>query len=146
MIMRYSIFLLVMISVSLNAGEILKWTDEDGNVFYGDAPPIDAKAEPVRVIRAPSNPGRALPRLGGNTGTNSNDSGGNRNASNQQAGNVPEDQAKIACQYARDDLKVIKRSNRIRVKSADGSERYMTSEEIAARKETAEEDVSRYCR
>ncbi len=144
--MRYSIFLLVMISVSLNAGEILKWTDEDGNVFYGDAPPIEANAERVKVIRAPSNPGRALPRLSTSTGTNSSNRGGNQNASNQQSGNVPDDQAKIACQYARDDLKVINRSSRIRVKSVDGSERYMTSEEIAARKKTAEEDVSQYCR
>ena len=144
--MRYFIYLLVMVSTSLGAGEILKWTDEDGNVFYGDAPPLEAITEPVKVIGAPSNPGRALPRLsGGSSGGNSNNSGGSQNASNEPTGNVPEDQAKIACQYARDDLKVINRSSRIRIKSADGSERYMTSEEIETRKKTAEDDVTRYC-
>ena len=95
--MKYFIYLLVMVSTSLGAGEILKWTDEDGNVFYGDAPPLEAITEPVRVIGAPSNPGRALPRLSdGNSGGNSNNSGGSQNASNEPTGNVPEDQAKIA--------------------------------------------------
>ena len=144
--MRYFIYLLVMVSTSLGAGEILKWTDEDGNIFYGDAPPLEAKTEPVKVIGAPRNPGKPLPRLSdGSSGGNSNNSGGNQNASSNQAGNVPEDQAKIACQYARDDLKVIDQSSRIRLKSADGSERYMTSEEIEARKKTAEDDIARYC-
>ncbi|MFV2031761.1 MAG: DUF4124 domain-containing protein [Gammaproteobacteria bacterium] len=140
--MRYVICLLITFYAPLGAGEILKWTDENGNVFYGDTPPIEAKTERIRVIGAPSNPGRALPRLSeGAPGG----SGGNQNASNQQAEDIPDDQAAIACQYARDDLKVISRSSRIRVKAADGSERYMSTEEINARKQQAEDDIARFC-
>ena len=61
--MRYLIYLTLLASASLNAGSIHKWTDADGNVFYGDTPPVSAKTEGVRVQSAPSNPGKALPRL-----------------------------------------------------------------------------------
>ena len=61
--MRYLIYLILAISTSLNAGSIQKWTDENGNVHYGDAPPVKTKSENVRVQSAPSNPGKALPRL-----------------------------------------------------------------------------------
>ena len=144
--MRYLVCLLVMISVSLSAGEILKWIDEDGNIFYGDSPPMEANAEPVRVIRAPSNPGRALPRLSDGIGTDSNNRGGNQSASNQNSANTPENEAKIACANARKDLRVISRSSRIRLKSADGSVRYMSAEEISERKLSAEEDIAQFCK
>lgn len=141
--MRYFIYLLIMVSASLSAGEILKWTDDDGNIYYGDTPPIEANAEPVKVIGAPSNPGKALPRLSVGTGTER--SGSDQSASNRQSGNIPEDQAKTACEYARNDLKVISSSSRIRLKAADGSVRYMSTEEIDQRKQIAEDDIAQFC-
>lgn len=145
--MKFLLYLLILVSTSLSAGEILKWIDEDGNINYGDAPPLEAKAEPVKVIRAPSNPGKALPRLSGSSASNaSSSSGDNQNASNQQFSNTPEAEAKIACENARKDLKVISSSSRIRLKSADGSVRYMSAEEISQRKQTAEEDIAQFCK
>ena len=61
--MRMIICLLIMTSSSLFAGSIHKWVDDDGNIYYGDAPPFTVETELVRVLSAPSNPGRALPRL-----------------------------------------------------------------------------------
>ena len=143
--MRYLIYLLIMVSASLSAGEILKWTDDAGNIYYGDAPPIEANAEPVRVIGAPSNPGKALPRLSDATDAESGGRGGDQSTSGRQAGNIPEDQAKTACEYARNDLKVISSSSRIRLKAADGSVRYMSTEEIDQRKQIAEDDIAQFC-
>ena len=137
--MRRLILLVTLVSCSLNAGQIHKWVDEDGNVHYGDAPPNTVTTEPVRVIGAPSDPGKPLPRLStGNspTETSSNDSSGQE---------VPADQAKRACDQAKGDLDIIKNSARIRLKSADGTARYMTTEEIEARRENAEKDVARFC-
>ena len=139
--MRYSVFLILLASMSLNAGSIHKWVDEEGNVHYGDSPPVSAKTEGVRVQGAPSNPGKALPRLG-SPGTSSADGSSTDAANGDQ---VPEDQAKLACDAAREDLKVIGNSSRIKLKSADGSTRYMTSEEIEERKTQAEADVERFC-
>ena len=143
--MRYLICLFLIFSASLNAGNILKWVDEEGNVYYGDAPPVSAKTEPVKVIGVPSNPGKALPRLG--TGGES-DSSSTSNAAETEAdpSNVPDDQAKIACDEARKDLKTINKSSRVRLRMADGSTRVMTTEEIAERRKQAEEDVEIFCR
>ncbi len=142
--MRIIICLLILTSSSLFAGKILKWIDEDGNIHYGDAPPIAVETERVRVLSAPNNPGKALPRLStdGSTG-NSNNQG--TNVANQQNFKLPADQAKIACEEATADLKVIKNSSRIRLRSADGTTRYMTTEEIDARRKIAEKDVSLHC-
>ncbi len=142
--MRIIICLIILTSSSLFAGSILKWVDEDGNIHYGDAPPIAVETERVRVLSAPNNPGKALPRLStdGSTG-NSNNQG--TNVANQENSKLPADQAKIACDEATADLKVINSSNRIRLRSADGTTRYMTTEEIDARRKIAEKDVSRHC-
>ena len=142
--MRFLIFLALLVTVPLQAGTIKKWVDEEGNVHYGDSPPISAKTENVRVLSAPTNPGKALPRLS-SPGSGENSAGG---ASGDAAGggDVPADQAKIACDKAREDLDVISRSSRIKLRSADGTERYMTSEEIEERRALAEEDIKNFCK
>jgi hypothetical protein len=138
--MRYLIYLMFLASMTLNAGTIHKWVDEEGNVHYGDAPPVAAKTEGVRVQSAPSNPGKALPRLSEPKSSENTESG-----TAPENGNVPEDQARIACEKAQEDLQVINRSNRIKLRSADGSTRYMTTEEIEERRTQSEADVERFC-
>jgi len=143
--MRYLIYLTLLASTSLNAGAIHKWVDEKGNVHYGDAPPVAAKTEGVRVQSAPSNPGKALPRLSSPGDSESADS----NPSTTTAVNendIPEDQAKIACDQAKEDLEVIGRSSRIKLRAADGSTRYLSTEEIEERKQQSEADIERFCR
>jgi len=145
--MRNIICLFILTSSSLFAGEILKWADEDGNVYYGDSPPQSVETEPVRILSAPSNPGKALPRLS-NQGSENNKAEDTNVAANdgQEQSQLPEDQAKIACNEANEDLRVIKRSSRIRLRAADGTTRYMTTEEIKSRRERAEKAVSLHCK
>jgi len=141
--MRYLIYLTLLASTSLNAGSIHKWTDADGNVFYGDAPPISAKTENVWVQSAPSNPGRALPRL--SSPDSDAESGSDNSATASNNDGVPADQAKAICNSAQQDLEVIMSSNRIKLKLADGSTRYLTTEEIDERRTQAEADIDRFC-
>ena len=141
-IMRHLLFLTLMLSLPLHAGAIKKWVDEEGNVYYGDSPPIKAQAEDIRVQRAPSNPGKSLPRL---STQGSGDAGTNTAASAGDDSEVPRDQAQIACEQAQEDLRVISRSSRIKLRSADGTERYLTTEEITQRKQQAEADIERFC-
>ena len=140
--MRYLIVLTFLVSTTLQAGAIHKWTDADGNVHYGDAPPVTVKTESVRVQAAPTNPGKSLPRLSNSGDENAEGSG---TAAAGEDVPVPKDQAKIACDQAKEDLQTISRSTRIKLKAADGTERYMTTEEIDQRKEQAEADVDRFC-
>jgi len=141
--MRYLIYLTLLASTSLNAGSIHKWTDADGNVFYGDAPPISTKTENVWVQSAPSNPGKALPRLSSPDSEAASDSENSATASNNDG--VPADQAKAICDNAQQDMEVIMSSNRIKLKLADGSTRYLSTEEIDERRTQAEADIDRFC-
>ena len=145
--MRYMILLALLASMPLHAGAIKKWVDEEGNVHYGDAPPVSAKTQDVRVQAAPTNPGKALPRL--SSPGSSEGGGGSAGDSTQAAAgsdDVPEDQARAACDAAQEDLKIISSSSRVKLRMADGSTRYMTTEEIEERKAQAEADAERFCR
>jgi len=142
--MRYSIYLALILSTSLNAGTIHKWVDEEGNVHYGDTPPVSTSSETVRVQSAPSNPGKALPRLStqGDADSTSATSGADSAA---DSSGVPADQSELACQQAKKDLKVINSSNRIKLQAADGTSRYMTTEEIDERKLQSQSDIDKFC-
>jgi hypothetical protein len=136
--MRYLTYLVLVVSTSLNAGTIHKWVDENGNVHYGDAPPVKTKTENVRVQSAPSNPGKALPRL--STSDAAKQAGGNAQPE------VSAEQARKICESARKDLDVINTSDRIRIQQADGSERYLDDAEIAERKARSQTEVNRFCK
>ena len=138
--MRYLTYLILVVSTSLNAGTIHKWVDENGNVHYGDAPPVKTKTESVRVQSAPSNPGKSLPRLSAPDGTQQ--AAGDEDALPQAS----EGQARKICEAARQDLTVISTSNRIRLKQADGTERYLDDAEIAERKARSQAEVDRFCK
>jgi hypothetical protein len=140
--MRYLIYLTLLASTSLHAGSIHKWTDANGNVFYGDAPPVSVKTEDVRVQAAPSNPGKALPRLSQPDSSAGADSDVAATGSNE---NIPADQAKMVCDNAQQDLDVIGRSSRIKLNMADGTSRYLSAEEIDERRVQAEADIQSFC-
>jgi hypothetical protein len=140
--MRYLIYLILAISTSLNAGSIQKWTDENGNVHYGDAPPVKTKSENVRVQSAPSNPGKALPRL--NSSDDSDQAAGGNDEDNKQE--VSEEEASKNCAIASADLDIINNSIRVKLQEPDGSVRYLNESEIAERKAAAQAQVSRFCK
>jgi hypothetical protein len=140
--MRYLIYLILAISTSLNAGSIQKWTDENGNVHYGDVPPVTTKSENVRVQSAPSNPGKALPRL--NSSDDSDQAAGGNDEDNKQE--VSDEQASSICASARADLDVINNSIRIKLQEPDGNVRYLNESEIAARKAASQAEVDRFCK
>ena len=139
--MRYLTFLILMVSTSLYAGSIHKWVDENGNVHYGDAPPAKTKTENVRVQSAPSNPGKALPRL---TIPDDSDSGGAAGDGTQQAEASPEQAVQI-CEAAKGDLETIATSDRIQLQTTDGQIRYLDEAEIEERRAQAQAEVDKFC-
>lgn len=144
--MRYLIYLTLFLSSSLSAGNILKWVDEDGKVYYGDTPPASIKTEPVSVQSAPSNPGKALPRLSAPKNTEAAPGNGTEGTPlSPTAAKTPPDQSKIACKQAKEDLEVLNRSSRIKLRSSDGTTRTLSDEEIIQRKEQAQADINRFC-
>ena len=143
--MHYSIYPMLVLtlaiftslnSTSLNAAAIHKWVDDNGNVHYGDAPPVKTTSENVRVQNAPSDPGKALPRLNSPESTD------------QAAGKEQEvsaEQAAKICASAQADLNVISTSDRIQLQTEDGSIRYLSEDEIAERRASSQAEVDRFC-
>jgi hypothetical protein len=140
--MRYLIYLILVVPTLLHAGAIHKWVDESGNVHYGDAPPTATKTENVNVQSAPSNPGKALPRL--STEQADDDTGAGGGDTNGQE-NVSEDRAKAICESARNDLNILNTNTRIQLKQADGVSRYLSADEIEQRKARSQSEIDRFC-
>lgn len=140
--MRYLIYLTLIVSTSLSAGTIHKWTDEDGNVHYTDAPPVSAKSETVRVQSAPSNPGKPLPRLSTQGDSSADSNTGVDTAVNAKAA---KEEATSICDRARSDLEIIRSSSKIKFNYADGTERYMSADEIEQRRQRSQDDIDKFC-
>ena len=140
--MRYLIYLILVVSTSLHAGAIHKWVDENGNVNYGDAPPVSTKTEDIKVQSAPSNPGKALPRL------STEQAGGAAGASGDGSAdpeNVSDEQAQSLCESARNDLDIISSSSRIQLQLSDGTQRYLSADEVEQRRVSSQAQADRYC-
>jgi len=67
MIRKYAISCLMMFVVSASGialgNDIYKWTDEDGNVHYGDRPTGDATEERVAISSRATDPGKVQARV-----------------------------------------------------------------------------------
>jgi hypothetical protein len=140
--MRYLIYLILVVSASSQAGTIQKWVDENGNVHYGDTPPVSAKTKDVNVQSAPSNPGKPLPRLSNEQGGDSAAAGGDAEADQQE---VASEQAAAICERARADLDILNNNTNIRLQLADGTSRDLDQTEVDQRRTKAQAEVSRYC-
>ena len=134
---------IIFIACNSHASSIQKWTDESGVVHYGDRPPAKVMSQEIKVNRPPSNPGKPLPRLGDEDADETAEQNPEMQAPTTE---TSEEQAQQACEQARNDLRVIQRSTRIRLKQADGTTRFMTKEEIEERRERSEQDIEQFCK
>jgi len=156
--MKYLICLFMLISSSAYAGSIQKWTDDEGNTHYGDIPPPSVHTQEIRVDVAPSDPGRALPRLGtsdpGSSTTDSSTTESSTTSSSSPDGAQPDPEmsddqaeAEAICKQARNEKKYINESkHRARVRYPDGTSRHLSKEERIARREQAKQDIEDYCK
>ena len=111
-------------------------------MHYGDAPPNTTKTESVSVQSAPSDPGKALPRL------STEQAGGAASASGDGSAdpeNASAEQAQSLCERARGDLNIINTSSNIQLKQADGTTRDLSADEVERRRASSQAQVDRYC-
>ena len=143
--MKQLLFLIIFISGNSFAAGIQKWVDEEGQVHYGDRPPVKVQTEPIVVSRPPANPGRPLPRL--NAPKIADDSTKKDATAEKELSNKTEaDANKNVCQQAKNDLNVLDQSDVIRLRMSDGTERALTDDEIESRRKKIESDLKQYCK
>ncbi len=150
--MKYLACLFMLISSSAYADNIYKWVDQDSITHYGDVPPASVTTEEIRVDVAPSDPGRALPRLETNDPGSSNTDPASPGSVKSESEVEPEpeisdDQAKALCKQARKEIKYLNEAkHRARVRYPDGTSRHVTTEERKARREQAKQDIEDFCK
>lgn len=122
--------------------EVFKWTDDQGNIHFGDRRPDNRESEQVnvRVGKAtsaePAAPETALPETA-NVEAKENSSEGNTDG-------LTDEQRRSNCEIAQGNLETIETNSRIRI-TENGEQRYLTPEEIETKRKEMEDLATESC-
>ena len=145
--MKQYILVLSLVITPVSAG-VYKWTDEDGNVHFGDRPANLDSATEITI------------RSDNNTGV-TNSSGNKKereyllrkieeeklaDVEKRKKRSAEEKKRKKRCNYYKSRYQSHIQSNRTYRTSPEGERYYLTDEERAARKKKLSKNVAKYCR
>jgi len=130
------------------AGEIYKWTDDDGSVHYEDRPTGDTQFEHMDVISNNTDNSIVQARLDANRKA--------RDAARQVASEAPpemtreeiraeQQKRKDECQKYRDQLQSFLRSQRLYQEDEAGDRAYLSEEDVMAARTRVEGQIQEYC-
>lgn len=130
------------------AGEIYKWTDDDGNVHYEDRPTAGTEIEHLDLRSSNTDNSIVQARLDQDRKA--------RDAARQVASEAPPEMTKAdiraeqekrqeRCQYYRDRLGAFLSSRRVYEENAAGEKTYLNDDEILAARSAVEEEINEYC-
>jgi hypothetical protein len=130
------------------AGEIYKWTDDDGNVHYEDRPTGDTQFEHMAVVSKNTDNSIVQARLEADRKK--------RDAARQVASEAPPEMTKEEiraeqqkrqeqCQKFRDQLQSFLRSQRLYQEDDSGERSYLSEEEVLAARSRVEGQIQEYC-
>ena len=121
------------------ASDVYKWTDEHGNIHYGDRPTAEASEEPLAVSSKLTDPSKV-------------EAGNEVNAAaSEPAEPTPEElQAQVLereekCATYKARLQKFLTSRRLYRQDENGERVYLDEEEIFAARERAQNQVEEYC-
>ena len=142
-IRKSTIVFLIMLAVSsagmVFAGDIYKWTDEDGNVHYGDRPTSEVSEEPLAVSSEPTDRSKVQARHEAKA------------AAIEPAEPTAEElraqaldrEEKCAASKAR--LQIFLTSRRLYRQDENGERVYLDEDETLAARERVQNQVEKYC-
>lgn len=130
------------------AGEIYKWTDDNGNVHYEDRPTGDTGVEHIDVVSNNTDNSIVMARIEADRKK--------RDAARQVASEAPPEMTKEEiraeqekrqeqCQKFRDQLQSFLRSQRLYQEDDAGERSYLSEEEVMAARTRVEGQIKEYC-
>ncbi len=130
------------------AGEIYKWTDDDGGVHYEDRPTGNAVMERLDVVSRNTDNSVVQARLNADRKA--------RDAARQVASEAPpemtkaeiraeQEQRQEQCQMYRDRLEAFLRSQRLYKEDDAGERQYLSEDEVMAARSRVEGQIQEYC-
>ncbi len=152
MIRNNATALVMMLAVSVAgmafANDIFKWTDEDGNVHYGDRPTGDASEERLAIASRPTNPSKVQAQV---QARHEATAAAKQVAASQPAGPSPEEldaqaqERKQTCAIYKARLQKFVTSRRLYKQDENGERVYLDEDEAQAARERVENQVQEYC-
>lgn len=132
----------------VTAGEIYKWTDDNGNVHYEDRPTGDTEIVRLDIRSTNTDNSVVQARLDQDRKA--------RDAARQVAAEAPPEMTKEEvraeqqkrqeqCQIYRDRLDSFLRSQRLYKEDASGEREYLSEDEIMAARSKVEGQIEKYC-
>lgn len=124
------------------AGKVYKWTDENGVIHYGDKRPEGAQSETLRVESKSS-----APRTSPQDQLKSLEEKQQKESlakQEQEKSKKAKEQNQLRCTQAKENLQTIENNARIRIEE-NGELRYMTPEEITAKKDDMNKIIAEAC-
>ncbi|MAL99466.1 DUF4124 domain-containing protein [Hydrocarboniclastica marina] len=127
---------LVLSATAANA-EVYKWTDAQGNTHYGDRQPEGIKSKSMNIRSGnPDDPVRMAPERTAQPAP--------EGESNSSQNGLDPEQDRKNCEVARENLQVLTNNSRVQIEEA-GTRRYLTPEEIEAKRAELEQLVQTRC-
>ena len=130
------------------ASNIYKWTDDQGNVHYGDRPTRDASEERLAIASRPTDPSKVQARIQARYEAKA---AAEEAAASEPAGPTPEElraqalerEEKCATYKAR--LQKFLTSHRLYKEDENGERVYLDADETLAARERVQNQVEEYC-
>jgi hypothetical protein len=149
---RKTLILLTTASVAFSAaamaGEIYKWTDEQGNVHYEDRPTVD---DVERVAIASSRTNNASVRASVDARRARQEAREDANAEREEEERKAAEVAQIAaereqkCQESRARMESYLQARRLYREDESGEREYLDDTQVMEAREQAQEDIQAYC-
>lgn len=133
---------LFLISTTAMATKLYKWTDEKGNVYYGQTKPTDFKAIEVN---APPPPPADSPDLNKPFAEQILGKDGGKSSGPAPSSDIDPATKASQCAKARNNLTNLQNNARVRTKNPDGSVRLLSDEEKEAKLKESQKQVDYYC-
>lgn len=144
----YLIILVVPVAGIALANDIYKWTDDDGNVHYGDRPSGVASETRLAISSRPTDPAKVQARVGARQERAAE---AREAAAQQPAGPSEEELLAQAreraqkCETYKARLQKFVTSRRLYRQDEDGERVYLDESETQAARERVENQVQEYC-
>ena len=123
--------------------EIYKWTDENGNTHYSDIKPNQTSSETLNIKTSKSQKETKSPQQASQELTERNQT--ELEAKAQQLKEATQKREREAqCETIRSNLKTIQENSRIKI-TENNEIRYLSEEEIEARKAKYQQDLLEFC-
>ncbi len=123
--------------------EVYKWTDEQGNVHFGDRPSEDA--EEVRIRKAPAAAPARTPRNTRRRLGSIMEQDRRKRAEARAKEREERDKRRSQCAFARDRLRNLSEATYLYDLDEQGQRRVLSHEQRSAAERQARQDVQRLC-